>query len=295
MYVVCCTKGTGCSWNRRCIVCCYQYGFLLNWFKAYPEFSTQDFFITGESYAGIYVPTLANRIVDGNAAGMPHINLKGIAVGDGCIGNSVGTCGDGPDSLQIEVDLFYGHGMISQPTYDDINALCKNWIGISRACERAANDAINSVGDINIYDVYDTCPGFVSGKASRKNAHMALGGKPIMHAPNRALEKNIGDPVWCVPDGSSDFMNNDAVKKALHVDKAPVGTWSDCSDIRYDSNLVSLLPTYPKLIANMNVRQTLPLHATCCSTVSTCCLSSPLTSLCSVRCSFCGCALLFTF
>ena len=50
-------------------------------------------------------------------------------------------------------------------------------------------------------------------------------------------------------------MNNDEVKKALHVDKAPVGTWSDCSNIDYHSNLVSLIPTYPKLIANMNVSE----------------------------------------
>jgi hypothetical protein len=72
--------------------------------------------------AGIYVPTLANRIVDGNAAGNTPINLKGIAVGDGCIGNSVGTCGDNGDALQIEVDFFYGHGMIYPPVYDDIYA-----------------------------------------------------------------------------------------------------------------------------------------------------------------------------
>ena len=74
------------------------YGFLLNWFKAYPEFASNEFFITGESYAGIYVPTLANRILDGNEAGMPYINLKGIAVGNGCIGHSVGTCGNDNNS-----------------------------------------------------------------------------------------------------------------------------------------------------------------------------------------------------
>ena len=225
------------------------YGFLLNWMKAYPEFAKNDFFITGESYAGIYVPTLANRIVDGNAAGNPYINLKGIAVGDGCIGNSVGTCGDGPDSLQIEFDLFYGHGMISRADYEHVYALCGNWINISDQCESAAGNAMNNVGNINIYDVYDTCPGF----SSRKKSHPALGGRPIMHAPNRAISEHVSDRVDCTPDGSSDFMNNADVKKALHVDKSPVTQWSDCSGIDYNNNLVSLLPTYPKLIDNMNV------------------------------------------
>ena len=100
------------------------------------------------------------------------------------------------------------------------------------------------------FAVYDTCPGFVS---SRKSIHPALGGKPaVLHAPNRALS-HIADPVWCTPDGSEDFMNNADVKKALHVDKVPVPHWTDCSGINYDANLVTLIPTYPKLIANMNV------------------------------------------
>ena len=64
--------------------------------------------LTVIAVSGIYVPTLANRILDGNAAGNAMINIKGIAVGDGCIGNSVGTCGDGGDALQIIIDFYYG-------------------------------------------------------------------------------------------------------------------------------------------------------------------------------------------
>lgn len=43
----------------------------------FPEFATNDFFITGESYAGVYIPTLTKEILDHS-----DLNLKGIAVGD---------------------------------------------------------------------------------------------------------------------------------------------------------------------------------------------------------------------
>jgi len=39
----------------------------------FPELKANPFYITGESYAGVYVPTLSREIVD-NA---PEINLKG--------------------------------------------------------------------------------------------------------------------------------------------------------------------------------------------------------------------------
>ena len=64
----------------------------------------------------------------------------------------------------------------------------------------------------------------------------------------------LEDPVVCVPTVlSNDYMSSDVVKKAIHVDGVKLTNWGECYDIRYNSNLVSLLPTYPKLIANMNV------------------------------------------
>ena len=49
----------------------------------FPELSKNRFSITGESYAGVYVPTLSREILD-NA---PEINLVSIAVGDPCTDN----------------------------------------------------------------------------------------------------------------------------------------------------------------------------------------------------------------
>ena len=58
-----------------------SYTFLVNWLERFPQYKNRDFFITGESYAGHYVPQLAHRILlKNNNTNQTVINLKGIAV-----------------------------------------------------------------------------------------------------------------------------------------------------------------------------------------------------------------------
>lgn len=59
-----------------------SYIFLRNWLERFPEYKARDFFITGESYAGHYIPQLADLIHSKNKKSKNHkrINLKGIAV-----------------------------------------------------------------------------------------------------------------------------------------------------------------------------------------------------------------------
>jgi carboxypeptidase C (cathepsin A) len=42
------------------------HSFVENWLDAYPEFQKQEMYVIGESYAGIYVPTLVREILNGN-------------------------------------------------------------------------------------------------------------------------------------------------------------------------------------------------------------------------------------
>lgn len=58
-----------------------SYTFLVNWLERFPEYKTRNFLIAGESYAGHYVPQLAQLILQYNKiTNQTVINLQGIAV-----------------------------------------------------------------------------------------------------------------------------------------------------------------------------------------------------------------------
>ena len=60
------------------------YSFISQFYQLFPHLQQNDFFITGESYGGKYVPAAAYRVHQENAKGTkPHIPLKGIIIGDG--------------------------------------------------------------------------------------------------------------------------------------------------------------------------------------------------------------------
>ena len=135
---------------------------LVSFFAAYPEYAANAFWIAGESYAGVYVPSLAYAIINHNSnssslSSSSQINIKGIMVGNGCIGAEAGHCGNDPTGLNDYHDVLQwkGHGLISEPAYDAIMAAC-TWANEDAACNDALQAAANAIGDI---DVYDLCVG----------------------------------------------------------------------------------------------------------------------------------------
>jgi cathepsin A (carboxypeptidase C) len=83
-------KGTSCGpWNDS-LVATANANLIVSFFQDYPQFLSNDFYITGESYAGVYVPIIAEALL--GRADAKDIKLKGIATGDGCLGVDV-LCG----------------------------------------------------------------------------------------------------------------------------------------------------------------------------------------------------------
>ncbi len=126
---------------------------LVSFFKAYPEYAGNELWITGESYAGVYVPSLAFAVYNYNKGGpAAPINLKGIMVGNGCIGREAGHCGNDPTGLSDYHDLqmWRGHGLVSETTYDQCLKACV-WANENAECQNCLDTAANEIGDIDVY------------------------------------------------------------------------------------------------------------------------------------------------
>jgi serine carboxypeptidase-like clade 2 len=153
------------------------YVFLANWMERFPEYKGREFYITGESYAGHYVPQLAHAIL---RHGSPAINLKGIMVHNNwlvvlgrrrqasshsssllsywClliikIGNAV--INDWTDNKGT-YDFFWTHALISDETVDGVNRNCNFTAGAvsNKLCDEAYRAVGESVVYIDNYNIY---------------------------------------------------------------------------------------------------------------------------------------------
>ncbi|OWM62741.1 hypothetical protein CDL15_Pgr020035 [Punica granatum] len=108
--------------------------FLFKWFELYPEFLSNPFFIAGESYAGVYVPTLAFQVAEGIASGVkPALNFKGYLVGNGVTDEEF----DG----NALIPFAHGMALISNEMYQAVNKACNGsyYNPTTNACREQLN------------------------------------------------------------------------------------------------------------------------------------------------------------
>ncbi|GMI86218.1 CARBOXYPEPTIDASE Y, SERINE CARBOXYPEPTIDASE-LIKE 49 [Hibiscus trionum] len=143
------------------------YDFLQAFFAEHPEFANNDFYITGESYAGHYIPAFAARVHRGNKAkdGI-LINLKGFAIGNGLTDPAV--------QYKAYPDYALDMGLIKESDYKLINKIvpiCEFAIKLCGTdgtisctasyfvCNAIFSGILARAGDINYYDIRKKCVG----------------------------------------------------------------------------------------------------------------------------------------
>ena len=200
----------------------------------FPEWAANPFFITGESYAGVYAPTLAAEIVAHNrrlpASSSPRINLVGMAVGDPCTDTEL--------QRQSMDMLWYAHkyGLLPTPEYTFLTEQC----GASHPSARMAGAW--SV-DRKSGRVVPAQSGRDRFKLASRTPNCTLAMRKYLLSTSKGISQNwehayinelaFYDPAeefrFDLPGtlnyNTAAWMMRDDVKKALHVDTAPVKAW----------------------------------------------------------------------
>ncbi|MED6145523.1 Protein cbp3, mitochondrial [Stylosanthes scabra] len=143
------------------------YDFLQAFFKEHSEFVNNDFYITGESYAGHYIPAFASRVHQGNQKqeGI-HINLKGFAIGNGLTNPAI--------QYKAYTDYALDNKLITKEDQESINKLIpqcelaiqtcateggESCVDAKNECGDIFSNILSIAGDINYYDIRKKCVG----------------------------------------------------------------------------------------------------------------------------------------
>ncbi len=124
---------------------------VLNFFKNFPNLKRNDFYISGESYAGIYVPFLASKILEYNkrTPEVDKVMLKGILVGNGVTDWKY-------DTTPALLEFGFTHAIYSPELRNKYIRVCSNSQN-DPECKQVEEEIIKSFEKINIYDIYRTC------------------------------------------------------------------------------------------------------------------------------------------
>ncbi|PNY11808.1 serine carboxypeptidase 42-like protein [Trifolium pratense] len=215
--------------------------FFLKWYEKFPTYRSRELFLTGESYAGHYIPQLANAILDYNAHSTGYkFKLKGVAIGNPLLNLD--------RDAQATYDYFWSHGMISDEIGLAITKDCDfddytftNPHNVSESCYNATSDAYKIVGDyINNYDVIlDVCyPSIVEQELRLKKM---------------ATKISVGVDV-CMSYERRFYFNLPEVQKALHANRTNLPyPWSMCSGVLNYSDTdpnINMLPILKRIVQN---------------------------------------------
>ncbi|XP_015067475.1 serine carboxypeptidase-like 45 [Solanum pennellii] len=189
--------------------------FLLRWFHKFPQYRKSNLFLTGESYAGHYVPQLAKLMMAFNKK-QQLFNLKGIALGNPVL--------EFATDFNSRAEYFWSHGLISDPTYRMFSSACNysRYVSeyyrdtVSPICLRVMSLVSRETSKfVDKYDVtLDVC---ISSVLSQSK---------IISPQENSEKLDV-----CVEDEVVNYLNRKDVKRALHAELVGVHRWSVCSSI----------------------------------------------------------------
>lgn len=222
-------------------------------FRKFPSLRKREFYVTGESYGGVYVPMLTERLLNAPKG----INLRGFVVGNGALdetalGNSL---------------LFFGyhHGFFDLDTWTRLIKYCCNGSASPEGCNfvdpktetrtlckaevEQVNEKMASL-PLNPYNIYDECVAdtILLDTAARAMSRTSLYHKHLYaSARNRSYSTPLAADCIDLNDVAA-YMNRHDVKAALHVESSPLEWKSSSYVLEYHRQHYNMAPVVKTLV-----------------------------------------------
>ncbi|XP_058258734.1 lysosomal protective protein isoform X1 [Hemibagrus wyckioides] len=238
---------------------------LKEFFRLFPEYSKNELFLTGESYGGIYIPTLAERVLEDSS-----LNLQGIAVGNGLSSYELND-----NSLVYFANY---HGLLGESLWATLqkycckDGQCNFYNNPDTSCLDPVSQAQQIVysSGLNIYNLYADCAGGVPYSTSVENGRLVirdlgnnfinLNWSNLWNQKLRALGSVFKtlklDPPCVNSTPSATYLNNPYVKSALHISPDALD-WDICSaevNLNYNRLYMDVKKQYLKILGALKYR-----------------------------------------
>ncbi|XP_019165305.1 PREDICTED: serine carboxypeptidase-like 13 [Ipomoea nil] len=221
----------------------YAYSFLVKWFLDHPKFLSNPLYIAGDSYAGIIIPQIVQRIYDGLESGIePRLNIKGYVEGNPAT--------DKYADNNNRVVYAHRMGLLSDNLYKSTKVSCDgHYIDEhpqSAACQYDLERVSKCTEKVNEEQILEP-------KCSNKN---------LLSLDVSSIGENVTSLLllqhWCRDDNylySSIWANNKIAQKALHVREESITEWVRCEE-RTEAYIYDVKSTvdYHKSFTNKSCR-----------------------------------------
>ena len=189
--------------------------FMIEFFKVFPEFKPNKLYLTGESYAGHYIPMMMDRLIAYNKTHNHEINFRGVI-----IMNPLMTHHSGEPS---EMETYWGHQRISIDTWNKYKKHgCERASNSNRYCKQMLNEMHDREKNMNPYAIdYPIC-------AANHLQQTQL--SKYTRKYNNFVRNKVN--MACIHKYTDNYLNSDAVREQI-IKPHSNRKWYGCTDYEF--------------------------------------------------------------